>query len=276
MNQFKNLDIRIAKNLIGDIDYVDNDFIVLDDLSKFNIPNDSPIRLGAFTISLCLNGHITTDINMIRYDVQPGDMVITLPKDIIEHKDVSSDIRGIFFIVSQRFIEEAFPKIGEILPIFLYIQKYPKIELTANQCFNIQVYRDKMISSILQALIYYIAGLLINSDKREKKERKEELLSKFIQLIIKHYKENRTLDFYAEKLFISTKYMSDIIKKTSGLTAHDWIDRYTILEAKILLRSTNKTIQEISNELNFPNHSFFSKYFKHHMGMTPKAYRLSS
>lgn len=217
MNQFKNLDIRIAKNLIGDIDYVDNDFIVLDDLSKFNIPNDSPIRLGAFTISLCLNGHITTDINMIRYDVQPGDMVITLPKDIIEHKDVSSDIRGIFFIVSQRFIEEAFPKIGEILPIFLYIQKYPKIELTANQCFNIQqfydffiqrlkdqsVYRDKMISSILQALIYYIAGLLINSDKREKKERKEELLSKFIQLIIKHYKENRTLDFYAEKLFIS-------------------------------------------------------------------------
>lgn len=291
MNQFKNLDIRIAKNLIGDIDYVvDNDFIVLDDLSKFKIPNDSPIRLGAFTISLCLNGHITTDINMIRYDVQPGDMVITLPKDIIEHKDVSSDIRGIFFIVSQRFIEEAFPKIGEILPIFLYIQKYPKIELTANQCFNIQqfydffiqrlkdqsVYRDKMISSILQALIYYITGLLINSDKREKKERKEELLSKFIQLIIKHYKENRTLDFYAEKLFISTKYMSDIIKKTSGLTAHDWIDRYTILEAKILLRSTNKTIQEISNELNFPNHSFFSKYFKHHMGMTPKAYRLSS
>ena len=270
MNQFKNLDIRIAKNLIGDIDYVDNDFIVLDDLSKFNIPNDSPIRLGAFTISLCLNGHITTDINMIRYDVQPGDMVITLPKDIIEHK-------------------EAFPKIGEILPIFLYIQKYPKIELTANQCFNIQqfydffiqrlkdqsVYRDKMISSILQALIYYITGLLINSDKREKKERKEELLSKFIQLIIKHYKENRTLDFYAEKLFISTKYMSDIIKKTSGLTAHDWIDRYTILEAKILLRSTNKTIQEISNELNFPNHSFFSKYFKHHMGMTPKAYRQS-
>lgn len=289
MNQFKNLDIRIAKNLIGDIDYVDNDFIVLDDLSKFKIPNDSPIRLGAFTISLCLNGHTTTDINMIRYDVQPGDMVITLPKDIIEHKDVSSDIRGIFFIVSQRFIEEAFPKIGEILPIFLYIQKYPKIELTANQCFNIQqfydffiqrlkdqsVYRDKMISSILQALIYYISGLLINSDKREKKERKEELLSKFIQLIIKHYKENRTLDFYAEKLFISTKYMSDIIKKTSGLTAHDWIDRYTILEAKILLRSTNKTIQEISNELNFPNHSFFSKYFKHHMGMTPKAYRQS-
>ena len=289
MNQFKKIDIPIAKELIGNIDYVGDDFIVLDDLSKFKIANDSPVRLGAFTISLCLNGHITIDINMIRHDIQPGNMVITLPKDIIEHKNVSPDIKGIFFIVSRHFMEEAFPKFGEILPIFLYVQKYHKIELSAKQCFNIQqfydfftqrlkdssIYRDKMINSILQALVYHIAGLLINSDHHDKKERKEELLGKFIQLIIQHYKENRTLDFYADKLFISTKYLSDVIKKTSGRTAHDWIDDYTILEAKVLLRSTNKTIQEISNELNFPNNSFFSKYFKKHMGMTPKEYRQS-
>ena len=174
---------------------------------------------------------------MLRYDIQPGDMVITLPKDIIEHKEVSDDIRGIFFIVSQNFIEEAFPKISEILPIFLYIQKNPKIELSAKQCFNIQqfydffnqrlkdhfAFRDKMIGSILQALIYYITGLLINTEEHSRKERKEELLGRFIQLIIRYYKENRTLEFYAEKLFISTKYLSDIIKRTSGRTAHDWI-----------------------------------------------------
>lgn len=287
MNQLKKLDIPIVKALFDNVDFVDDDFIVLDDLSKFKIQNESPIRLGAFTISLCLNGHISTDINMINYNIQPGDMVITLPKDIIEHKEVSPDIRGIFFIVSQRFIEEAFPKIGEILPIFLYIQKYPKIELSAKQCFNIQqfydfftqrlkdysAYRDKMISSILQAMIYYITGILSNSELNGKKGRKEEIMSKFVQLIIQHYRDNRKLDFYADKLFITKKYLSSIIKNTSGRTAHDWIDQYTILEAKILLRSTNKTIQEISNELNFPNNSFFSKYFKKHMGITPKEYR---
>ena len=289
MNQYKKLDMQIVKELIGDIDYIDNNFIVLDDLSKFKIGNNSPVRIGAFTISLCLSGHISADINMLRYDIQPGDMVITLPKDIIEHKEVSDDIRGIFFIVSQNFIEEAFPKISEILPIFLYIQKNPKIELSAKQCFNIQqfydffnqrlkdhfAFRDKMIGSILQALIYYITGLLINTEEHSRKERKEELLGRFIQLIIRYYKENRTLEFYAEKLFISTKYLSDIIKRTSGRTAHDWIDKYIILEAKIFLRSTNKTIQEISNELNFPNNSFFAKYFKKHVGMTPKEYRQS-
>ena len=109
-----------------------------------------------------------------------------------------------------------------------------------------------MISSILQAMIYYITGILSNSELNGKKGRKEEIMSKFVQLIIQHYRDNRTLDFYADKLFITKKYLSSIIKNTSGRTAHDWIDQYTILEAKILLRSTNKTIQEISNELNFP------------------------
>ena len=132
-----------------------------------------------------------------------------------------------------------------------------------------------MIGSILQAMIYYITGLMMDTEEHSRKDRKEELLGRFIQLIMRYYKENRTLDFYADKLFISTKYLSDIIKRTSGRTAHDWIDKYIILEAKILLRSTNKTVQEISNELNFPNNSFFAKYFKKHVGMTPKEYRQS-
>ena len=124
----------------------------------------------------------------------------------------------------------------------------------------------------MQSLIYYIAGI-INLDKDNKRERKDELFTRFIQLIIKNYRRNRKLDFYADKLFISPKYLSDVIKKISGRTAHDWIDRYILLEAKILLRSSHKTIQQIADELNFPNNSFFSKYFKKHCGMTPKEYR---
>lgn len=117
-----------------------------------------------------------------------------------------------------------------------------------------------------------MAGI-INLDKDNKRERKDELFTRFVQLIIKNYRRNRKLDFYADKLFISPKYLSDVIKKISGRTAHDWIDRYILLEAKILLRSSHKTIQQIADELNFPNNSFFSKYFKKHCGMTPKEYR---
>ncbi len=69
--------------------------------------------------------------------------------------------------------------------------------------------------------------------------------------------------------------MSTIIKQTSGKTAGDWIDDYILLEAKALLKSTNMTIQQISDELNFPSQSFFGKYFKRLTGVSPKEYRKS-
>lgn len=289
MNQLKQLDIPIAKELAEHTNYLDNDFFILDNLSALHIPQEQPFRLGALAIALCLHGEMSLTVNMKEQHIQAGNMLITLPQDIIEHQYVSADIKGIFFVASQHFIEEAFPKIDEILPVFLHIQRHPKIELPAEQVSIIQqfykffkqrlkdnsYYKNKLISSILKAFIYHIASLLATSATDSKKERKEELLSNFIQLIIRYYKENRTLAFYADKLCISSKYLSYIVKEASGRTAHEWIDQYTILEAKILLRSTDKTIQQISDELNFPNNSFFSKYFKKHVGMTPKEYKRS-
>ena len=81
------------------------------------------------------------------------------------------------------------------------------------------------------------------------------------------------MDFYAEKLSITPKYMSTVIKQTSGKTAGDWIDDHVLLEAKALLKSTNMTILQISDELNFPSQSFFGKYFKRLTGVSPKEYR---
>ena len=89
----------------------------------------------------------------------------------------------------------------------------------------------------------------------------------------KHFKEQRFLDFYAEKLEISPKHLSRTMKKETGFSAVEWIERYVILEAKVLLKSTNLNIQQISDELNFPSQSFFGKYFKKKVGMSPKEFR---
>lgn len=287
MKNLKKLDIPMTRNLVGGINCINDDFIVMNDLKQLGIEKDYPIKLDAFVISLCLYGELSIEINMIEHHISAGNLIITLPEDILQHNEVSEHVKGLFIIVSQHFIEEAFPQIEDVLPVFLHIQQYPCLNLSAQECVRIQSfynfflqhleenspYRDKIIRSILQSLIYYIAGV-VNLDKtNNRRERKEELFSHFIQLIIKNYKKNKKLDFYAEKLFISPKYLSDIIKKISGRSAHDWIDRYILLEAKILLRSSNKTITQIADELNFPNNSFFSKYFKKHCGMTPKEYR---
>jgi len=101
------------------------------------------------------------------------------------------------------------------------------------------------------------------------------LLDNFLEVLQKHYKVERGVDFYADKLCLTPKYLSTVIRQTSGKTAGEWIDEYVMLEAKALLKSTKMTIQQISDELNFPSQSFFGKYFKRLEGVPPKVYRES-
>ena len=83
------------------------------------------------------------------------------------------------------------------------------------------------------------------------------------------------MGFYADKLYISPKYLSLIIKESTGRSAAEWIDEYVILEAKNLLRFSGKNIQQIAYELNFTNQSSFGKYFKHLTGMSPSEFQRS-
>ena len=87
------------------------------------------------------------------------------------------------------------------------------------------------------------------------------------------YRKERSVVYFANRLCISPKHLSMVVKKVSGRTASDWIDEYVVLEAKQMLRTTTLTVQEVSRELNFANQSFFGKYFKKHVGMSPSEYR---
>ena len=95
-------------------------------------------------------------------------------------------------------------------------------------------------------------------------------------LVEESFSKERSVNYYAEKLNITPKHLSAVAKETSGHTAGEWIDSYVILEAKMLLQNSEMSIQEISSRLNFANQSFFGKYFKHHTGVSPKAFRSSN
>ena len=99
------------------------------------------------------------------------------------------------------------------------------------------------------------------------------ILIKFIQILEDNFMTERSVTFYADKLFVTPKHLSAVLKEISEKTAGEWIDLRVILEAKLLLRSTGLNIQEISTKLNFANQSFFGKYFKHLTGMSPRDYR---
>ena len=95
-----------------------------------------------------------------------------------------------------------------------------------------------------------------------------------MELLQIYHKEQRSVGFYAEKMHITPKYMSSMMKQISGRSAAEWIDEYVILEAKNLLKYSGMSIQEITYFLNFSTQSFFGKYFKQHTGMSPSQYRM--
>ena len=94
-----------------------------------------------------------------------------------------------------------------------------------------------------------------------------------MKTVFLHYKQERSISFYAEKLCLTPKYLSSVIKQATGKLAGTWIDECVILEAKTQLKCSGKSIQQIAEELNFANQSFFGKYFKHHTGMSPSKYK---
>ena len=95
----------------------------------------------------------------------------------------------------------------------------------------------------------------------------------FMQLLKEHYVSERNIGFYADKLCLSPKYLSQMVLAASGRHVKDWVRDYVILEAKALLRSRQYTVSQVSDMLNFPNQSFFGVYFKKAVGCSPSAYQ---
>lgn len=104
--------------------------------------------------------------------------------------------------------------------------------------------------------------------------RAQQLFKKFMQLVNNYHDQERSLQFYADKMFLTPKYISGMIKSYSGKSALDWINEYVMLEARMMLRYTDMTVQEIAYRLNFPTQSAFGKYFKQQVGVSPKKYRI--
>ncbi len=130
------------------------------------------------------------------------------------------------------------------------------------------------LGAMCEVLFFNTLGIYASRLKTSvHKSRKEDLLIKFIQILEDNFMTERSVTFYADKLFVTPKHLSAVLKEISEKTAGEWIDLRVILEAKLLLRSTGLNIQEISTKLNFANQSFFGKYFKHLTGMSPRDYR---
>lgn len=271
----------------AEVNAIGNDFILLD--KTFFLPtSDDPFKVDVTTTLICLRGTTEGAINLKPFKVESPCLIVILPDQILEQKKFSDDFSGLFIVMSKQFTENLLPNAQERLPLFLSIRDNPCSPLNpealegAVSYFEMlkRVIRVKENPNRMEAVRYltlaffYGIGFSLHPQSEDKKKSHNELLmEKFLDLVQAHYREQRLLGFYAGKLCLTPKHLSKVVRETSGKSANHWIDDHVILEAKALLKSTNMTVQQISDELNFESQSFFGKYFKQHTGMSPREYK---
>lgn len=248
-----------------------------------------PAKLDSMIMAVCGNGEITAEIDLAHRRMGRNRVMVLRPGHIVDRLETSSDFKGFFVTVSAERLHQMLPSLQYVIPYSLLYNGNPMIEITPEEYDALSLIHDMFkrqmrdidrpfgtmaLESLCKLLFYNTLGIYaLRTRDIGHKSRREELLAQFIDVLEKHFKDERSVNFYADRLFVTPKHLSAVLKEVSGQTAGEWIDRRVILEAKLLLRTTGMNIQEISSALNFSNQSFFGKYFKHLTGISPRDYR---
>ena len=138
-------------------------------------------------------------------------------------------------------------------------------------------FRNMIIVKFLDILLYEACNIVLHLpvENGERDRHRDEITGQFMKLVQQNFRTERKLEFYASEMNLTAKYLSAVVKSSTGHAATAWIDDYTVLEAKTLLRTSTKTIQQISYDLGFSTPSHFAKFIKDKTGVSPKEIRNS-
>ena len=248
-----------------------------------------PHKVGKVTQVLIAEGEISCIVDFFSYTLKAPSMAIFFPGQVIESIEASDGFRGFGMVTSEAFTDSlnlpvSFQERLSYKSNHFYSLNQEGLQAFEN-CYSMvksvmsredQPYKEEIIRHLFSAY-YYGLGYYVHNAQRQKSVMtgQQEICEKFISLVSEHFKTQREIGFYADKLCLTPKYLSKLIKDTSGRSAPEWIDSYVVLEAKNLLKYSNAAIKEIVYTLNFPNQSVFYKFFKARTGLTPSEYRNS-
>lgn len=278
------------------VSFIEGEIVLSDNMEiPFSEPleqlpqNDFPVQAGMSMVLFCLQGELHVRISLKEYTLRPNMFCVIITGMIFEVLSISNDFRG-FMIATRTNFMPVTEKTTQVMSFYKCLQSrhcfvleekevmafvgvYHSIKATLQELDH--PYRIPMLQSYVQILYYRMLPIVLKEEESRSKyshTRQEEIFQRFIGEVEKHYRKERSVKFYADLLCISPKYLSTVIYKISQQLAGEWIDAYVILEAKTLLKSGRLTIQQISEQLNFSNQSFFGKFFKRCAGMSPKEY----
>ena len=250
---------------------------------QFNL---TPTLLPEMRILLIMHGWAQVTLNMIDHHFEAGDLIYLGTNGIIQYHDAAIDVKALGLSMTDELLQLA---IGNRVPdaldghlrnFFLHLEDEEK--RFYDQLHNLLTVHtthagnSQVTLHLVGALLWYVNHLWSQHEQshRENLSRDQRLFTDFVQLVSRFATEHHTIDFYASQLCITPRYLSTIIKQVSGKSAKQWIDEALVTRIKIDLRHTDKPIATITDDMNFPNPSFLTKFFKRMTGMTPSQFRM--
>ena len=248
-----------------------------------------PHKIKKVTQIVITDGQLSCLVDFRMWSLKAPAVALFLPGQVVESIELDEDFAGFGMVVSQNFTDslnlpvslqerlfikdtQFYSVSEEVIDVLSSV--YRQVSSLIKQHDN--PYKEEIIKHIFSAhyygLGYYMHGLQSQPSTMTVQQEKCE---RFMSLVAENFKTQREIGFYADKLCVTSKYLSTMLKQETGMTALDWIEKHVVLYAKSCLTSTSMSIQEISDELDFPSQSVFGKYFKRVEGMSPKAYRQS-
>lgn len=265
------------------------DFVLGSSSAKDELRDGEISIYGGMAICTCTRGMFCFSINDKTYKLEQGQVFTFLPRQTIKVISRSNDFFGQTLVFPIDFMPDYLSPINyEVVfriienPVLLVSPETMQSILTMHSLIvenynnKEKAYKEDIVKAMLLAVVLEVGSEYAKHQQIRLpavKSRKEELTETFITLLLTYYKTGRHVAFYAEKMLITPKYLSAAVKEVIGLGALDCINEVVIAKAKSCLRNSQRTVLQISDEFNFPNSSFFGRYFKQHTGETPLQYR---
>lgn len=274
----------------GFAEYTDGDIMVLDQVGLHSLRND--IKIDMIILLFCTEGRLQFEMNDRTYIANKGNVVVGLPKMVFSNYMMSPDFKSNIIALSYSAAQRNMQINKDSLDLMQHVASNPVIEIDADRqelvpkyysiiehkvknphgYFHKEIMRN-IFSCAVYELFAIIAPHVSYSNDGGSMKQANLLFKRFADLINANNGKVRSVKSYAEEMCITPKYLSFVSKTVTGRTALEWIHTSTVRAIERYLRHSNLSIKEIADQLDFPNLSFFGKFTKSHLGVSPTEYR---
>ena len=258
----------------------------MDEIAESILIPGRPYRLTEGRIVYIQSGYIRARINLREVTVSGGQLIVSSPGAVLEFEEMPANMDVTMLAFTDDFMEgwqkepllHAYLQGGLFFAVDLDEKERKRLEVFLDLIWEVlhdEPFPRDTVRSLISALFRQIE-VFYHRDAavaRQEHTRQEEIFNRFLKLVNRYAVHERNITFYADELYLSPRYLSTLIKQVSGRTVMDWVNAAVVQEAKLQLRHTDKLVYQIADDLNFPNASFFCKFFRRMTGKTPHAYR---